>query len=293
MSFFGAPVTEIRRECREVRDDTKSGVRELSTRHGGVRMSEPLTTMQRDVITLEPLRNPVLKYGIRCYNASSLVHQRADPVTRQPFTPSELNEILVANGLRPEYNANALFDAAIQNDVNGVFALLAHGVPVDAAGENGTTALLSAPFDGRAEVARLLIERGANVNATSGTGFTALMHAAWSRNLDVVNILIDRGALLDLMNIFDMTAMMFAAHNGSVDIVDTMLAHGATVDKSRNGFTALMCAAGSGQVEVVKLLIAHGADVNAVEGGGSRVLTYATLNHRAEVAAVLIASGAI
>jgi len=85
--FFGKRVENIGVECVEIVDDRVKGA---------------LPTVQEDPISAGPLYIPVLKYTNQCYNATSLFrNDRAltrDPMTNEPFSPAEREEIRTANG---------------------------------------------------------------------------------------------------------------------------------------------------------------------------------------------------
>ena len=75
--------------------------------------------------------------------------------------------------------------AANDGHIEGVKQHLAAGTDVNAADENGWTALHQAAFKGRKEIAELLIAKGADVNAKDSTdGGTPLdmAEASWSPN---------------------------------------------------------------------------------------------------------------
>jgi len=77
-------------------------------------------TRQRDPIAIGKLKNPVLKYGNQCYNASSLFHNNRalarDPMTNEPFSPTDREEIRTTNGskfVRQDGNAlSAVFNGS-------------------------------------------------------------------------------------------------------------------------------------------------------------------------------------
>ena len=75
--------------------------------------------------------------------------------------------------------------AAYNGNIEAVKQHLAAGTDVNAADENGWTALHQAAFKGRKEIAELLIAKGADVNAKDSTdGGTPLdmAEASWSPN---------------------------------------------------------------------------------------------------------------
>jgi ankyrin repeat protein len=72
--------------------------------------------------------------------------------------------------------------------------LLQGGAKVDAALQNGFTALMIAAGKGHAEVAQVLLQGGAKVDAVDKDGGTALMYAAQNGHKEVVKILKQAGA---------------------------------------------------------------------------------------------------
>src|SRR5687767_13975433 len=86
-------------------------------------------------------------------------------------------------------------DAAMQNDVAAVRALLRQGADVNAAQGDGMTALHWAAQRGNAELARLLLDSGASLTAGTRIGhYTPLHVAARAGHADVVRVLLDKGA---------------------------------------------------------------------------------------------------
>ncbi len=89
----------------------------------------------------------------------------------------------------------ALREAARQGDLARVDALLAAGVPVDAAARHGQTALYYAAERGHLEVVRRLVERGADVNATERFfGWAPLVMALQNGHLEIARFLLGKGA---------------------------------------------------------------------------------------------------
>jgi len=84
---------------------------------------------------------------------------------------------------------------------------------INAASEDGITALIAAASEGQADCVKLLIEAKADVNAKDKDGTNALMAASARGQLDVATSLLEAGALVNEQNTDGHTALMFA-YNG-------------------------------------------------------------------------------
>ena len=128
-------------------------------------------------------------------------------------------EELVAAGADPKSAAadgESLLQAAWSCRLEAVEALLAHGMPVNAADRSGQTALILASQtckDGR--VAQLLLEHGADANARTKNGVTALMAA--ERNPRVVEKLLAAGADPRLKSEYGDTVESESCDRGAAD----------------------------------------------------------------------------
>ncbi|MBL0899409.1 MAG: ankyrin repeat domain-containing protein, partial [Reyranella sp.] len=88
------------------------------------------------------------------------------------------------------------------------------------------------------------------------------------------------------------TALMRAVEKNDIDIADILLRRNAnTRPQGRQGQTALMIAAGRGNTELVRMLLEKKADPNARDYTGRTALTYARLNNRNAVEAMLRRAG--
>lgn len=157
---------------------------------------------------------------------------------------------------------------AAESDLSeAVRALLAHGADINAADDEGCSALMSAAFDGNVDVSKTLIDAGADVNRSDKDGCTALMNAAKSGSLDVLAALISSGAELNRTDSSGQTALIWAAMRGDFPKVIEMLAsHGAEVDFQGGpfGWTALMSATYMRHLETMRTLLRLGADKGCV-----------------------------
>jgi ankyrin repeat protein len=139
-----------------------------------------------------------------------------------------------------------------------VDTLLRHGARPDAAeNRTGTTALMWAAIDNRADAIRALARGGASVNARAA--LTAFPHTP-------------PGVIGDPLE------------EGVSYVGQTVLPKG--------GWTALMYAARQGAGEAVSALADTGADLDATDPDGATALALAVINGHAQVASLLLARGA-
>ena len=152
--------------------------------------------------------------------------------------------------------AQRLREAALAGQLDRVRQGLEQGVDVNAAGQDGRTALQLAAFDGHSRIIELLLERGAKVDVVDVSGRTALMYAATGDNVESVQLLLQAGAdpnRIDSQEHF--TPLMFAAAEGQLEVVRVLLDHGAQRSlEDVDGETALEFAEQNGHAEVVELL---------------------------------------
>jgi ankyrin repeat domain-containing protein 17 len=229
------------------------------------------------------------------------------------------------NGVDPPSaadEADALLQAAYEDDEARVAALLAGGAKAGAANDLGITALHLAAVNGNAAIAARLITAGADPGARSEAGVTPLMEAARAGSLEVARLLIARGADV---NVHEpgrgQTALMWAVSRRHPAIVRALLEAGANVHaqtKTRpltvmldrgpsrtvktsmqdaaqiqaGGSTALLFAATSGDVTAAALLLAAGANVDDAAADGNSALTLAAFSGHGSVARALIEAGA-
>ena len=159
---------------------------------------------------------------------------------------------------------------------------------------------MAACFSGHEQCALALIKAGANVNAAEEDGWTALMHACDGGHEQCARALIEAGANIEATDEHDWTALMFACEDGHDLCARTLLENGAAIDAvTRDGATSLMLASQNGNEACVNLLIELGAAVNlamnadAPDGEGSfTALISACMNAHQECAIRLLAAGA-
>ena len=144
-------------------------------------------------------------------------------------------------------------------------AAIDSGVDVNAASDDGSTALLwAAHRDDRVLVAHLL-KAHADAKAANHYGATPLAQAAVTGDPGVIELLLKAGADPNATDADGQTPLMVIAHTNNVKAAEVLLHHGAQVDATEKaaGQTALHFAAAEGQPEMVRELLSHHADANA------------------------------
>jgi len=141
---------------------------------------------------------------------------------------------------------------------------------------------------------RLAAAKGANVNAAGPDGSTAIMYAAANGDFELVRALIKAGANVKPANQLGTSAITEAAIIGNAPIVDALLKAGADPNfRTTDGETPLMAAARSGHMEAARLLLAAGADINAKENwGGQSALMWAAALSQADMVKFLASKDA-
>jgi ankyrin repeat protein len=202
----------------------------------------------------------------------------------------------------------AVADAAKADDLPAVRKLIKEHADVNAAANDGSTALLWAAYRSNAEMTKALLAAGAAVDAANHYGVTPLLQASRNGDVEVMRALLDAGAEPTRWHAEGETPLMAASRTGRVDAVKLLLSKGSfvnAVDPFQEE-TALMWAAAEGHLEVVKALLAAGADPNIKAhvaliterknadhpSGGFTALMFAVRNGHEDVAKALIQGGA-
>jgi ankyrin repeat protein len=178
------------------------------------------------------------------------------------------------------FGGSPVADAAEKQDFAALKTLVAQKVDVNAAQENGSTALQWAVHWDNAEAVDLLLRAGADTKSATRLNATALYLAAESGNAVMLQKLLAAGADPNQTVLSqNETPLMFAARSGNIEAVRVLLDKGATIEATEKlrGSTALLWAAEQNQAEVLKLLLERGAKVDAktsiaapAGGGGGR-----------------------
>jgi uncharacterized protein len=206
--------------------------------------------------------------------------------------------------LQAASNIAVVAAAARADDLPAVRKLIKEHADVNAAANDGSSALLWAAFHSDAEMTKALLAAGATADAANHYGVTSLLQASRNGDVEVMRALLDAGADPTRWHPEGETPLMAASRTGRVDAVKLLLSSGSFVNAADpyQEETALMWASAEGHVEVVKALLAAGADPNLKAhvstiterkdadhpSGGFTALMFATRNGHADVVEELI-----
>jgi len=188
------------------------------------------------------------------------------------YEPHEVFEIFAAYG-EEVFTGEHLMLAAEYGRADVVRAFINSGFDINAAYENGETALMKAAGSsdtGHLEAVRLLVEGGAELNAVTDHGMTPFMAAAGERDVvsrpgyynDTEKRIAAAEEIMRMVQRDSDRGLLRAAEKGSVVKMREALEDGACINtRDRNGYTPLHLAAGNNHARAVKMLLEKGADV--------------------------------
>lgn len=183
-----------------------------------------------------------------------------------------------------------LFLAASRNNAHWVSESLQHGLdPNLREPQRGDTALILALRENAMGVFDVLLNSAkTDLEAASNNGDTALMIASYTGNRAAVQALLDKDVEV---NRHGWTALHYAAAIGDCDIIKLLLEKSAYIDaEAPNKTTPIMMAARAGKTDAVKLLTEQGADISLKNDQGLSAADFAVNNDHNQVAQWLNAS---
>jgi|GEM_PF-861530 len=181
-----------------------------------------------------------------------------------------------------------LHAAARVGDLPALQAALASGTGIDAADEDGKTALHWAADNAQADVARLVIALGADVHARDRLGRTPLHYAAAAGQLNVIELLLNNGANPNQSDFVGDTPLHQAARRLRIDALRQLIAAGADVRSANSAGQTALHVLGTGTrpdmddaeleallAEGAGTLLAAGADPQARDQDGQQAWPHA------------------
>ena len=157
-----------------------------------------------------------------------------------------------------------LLEAARSFDEGAAMRLVLGGADVNAAENDGTTALHWAAYAGADALVVALLDAGADPNVENRYGMTPLQAAADGGHTVSVIALLDAGADANAVLPQGETVLMMAARAGNGVVIEALLDAGVEIEARDNfyGETALIWAAIEDHGEAIQMLATHGADVD-------------------------------
>lgn len=212
---------------------------------------------------------------------------------RMEAVNSLLNMRVPLNIRNPRTGSTPLAIAAEFNRVEAARLLLARGVDVELANNQGVTPLSYAASKGHVSIAQLLLDHGAKVGASDRYGQMPLWQAAQYQHYELAALLLGHGADANSHDLRGQSALHLAARTGDIRTLDLLLQAHAEVDAAdNNGDTPLIIAAGLGNLETARHLLGAHANPAARNRSGENAVSVAARSGHAEILKLLSAGGA-
>jgi|GEM_PF-2550995 len=202
----------------------------------------------------------------------------------------DIVEILINHGADINFNSpffgSPLHRAVYMNQPSVVKLLLEKGAAVNAKGPpRGQTPLIEAGLLGRIEEAQILVDHGAAINAADDNGLTALHYSILygqgregrNNSAGLAELLIGKGANVNTVSSEGEIPIFSAARQGYTRVIDLISQHGGDIMSiSKNSHQSLMhVAAMKGYGDMVEYLSSKGLDKKLKDATGSTPLDYA------------------
>ena len=201
--------------------------------------------------------------------------------------------------LSPVYKGNekALINVCAHSgsgDARDARQLIALGINVNYADDDGTTALYWAAYEGNLEIVQVLINAGASIDVQDNfCGWSALIFAVQNGHIEIVQELIRAGAALDLKSIDGRAIIHYVVEGDHLEIVQELLRTSTPLDEMDDiGMTALMYAAKDNCPNIAHELICAGVALDLQDKYGMTALMHAKRHNSIEIMQELIRAGA-
>lgn len=160
------------------------------------------------------------------------------------------------------FAASDVADASMRGDVAAVRKLIAAKADVNAAQNDGATALHWAVYQSNQELVDVLLKAGANPKVANREGATPLWIASVNGHAGIITSLLAAGADANEKLPLGRSPLMLAARTGNVNAIRALLDKGANINakEDEKGTTPIMWAADEGHAEAIRYLISRGAD---------------------------------
>jgi len=160
---------------------------------------------------------------------------------------------------------------------------------INARGDDGSTPLTKAAYNGWLKVATYLLDHGADVNAG---GIAVLNSAATAGNRAMVELLLSRGANVNEKDPLGKTPLLVAVEKEYPSVIEVLLANHADVNALSAGEATPLCfAATKGKLKIVQMLLDAGANPNVKDFDGRTPLNYAITVSPPEIFQALLKAG--
>lgn len=227
-------------------------------------------------------------------NGSESLLQRAIRYEKPEFVKLYLQHGASPKAAKKSY-VNNLQLAMSKDDLQYTKMLIAAGADVNQVATNSlNTPLMTAVQQVRPKLVDLLIRAGADVNAVNNAQETALHIATRKADKGLMTRLLDARANPNLVNRQHETPLLIAVDLKNESLVDLLMRYKAKINLAdSSGRTALHRAVDNQNLPIVRKLLAAGAVPNTTSSyTGSTPLIDALNNRRAQIALLLINSGA-
>lgn len=195
---------------------------------------------------------------------------------------------------------NPLLHAAEQGALQALKQALSPGVNINATNQMGRSAIILASLHQHYDCVAWLIEQGADINQQDNICLNPFLISCLTNDVQLLRLVLPAGPDLTRLTRFGGVGLTPACEKGHLEVVRELLSRTDINVNHTNfvGWTPLLEAivlndGGERQQQIIALLLDHGADPNMTDKYGKTPLTLAKERGFGEIAARLIAAGAV